>query len=214
MKKILVITGCITVIAILTGCGSHRTPGRAYMPDMVYSNAYETYAPAQERLNNSATPGATYSGLPVKGTIARGDMLPYPLKNDSLGYVLSAGIKSPLDPASIDLTEAQRLYLVNCGICHGAKLDGNGPLYNNGNGPFAAAPKNFMSDEMKKMPEGTMFHSITYGKNAMGSYASQLNPKQRWMIIAYIRSKQGAGGSSADSTGSVKTDSTKAVAKN
>ena len=28
------------------------------------------------------------------------------------------------------------------------KLDGNGPLYNDGNGPFAAAPKNFMGDDM------------------------------------------------------------------
>jgi hypothetical protein len=27
----------------------------------------------------------------------------------------------------------------------------------------------------------------------MGSYASQLNTKQRWMVIAYIKSKQGAG---------------------
>jgi hypothetical protein len=31
---------------------------------------------------------------------------------------------------------------------------------------------------------------VTYGKNLMGSYASQLQPKQRWMVIAYIKSKQ------------------------
>ena len=42
-----------------------------------------------------------------------------------------------------------------------------------------------------------MFHSVTYGKGAMGSYASQLNTMQRWMVIAYIKSKQG-GGSSKD----------------
>jgi hypothetical protein len=27
----------------------------------------------------------------------------------------------------------------------------------------------------------------------MGSYASQLKPDQRWWVIKYIRSKQGAG---------------------
>jgi hypothetical protein len=35
-----------------------------------------------------------------------------------------------------------------------------------------------------------MFHSVTYGKNSMGSYASQLSTKQRWMVIAYIKKKQ------------------------
>jgi mono/diheme cytochrome c family protein len=37
--------------------------------------------------------------------------------------------------------EAERLYLINCGICHGTKLDGNGPLYNDGKGPYPAAAK-------------------------------------------------------------------------
>jgi mono/diheme cytochrome c family protein len=40
------------------------------------------------------------------------------------------------------------------------------------------------------MTEGMMFHSLTYGKNAMGSYASQLSTKQRWMVISYVKSKQ------------------------
>ncbi len=99
------------------------------------------------------------------------------------------------------MKEAERLYLVNCGICHGAKLDGNGPLFNGGNGPYTAAPKNFMDADMKAMPEGTMFHSVTYGKGQMGSYASQLNTKQRWEVIAYIKSKQfPAGAPVADTT--------------
>jgi hypothetical protein len=41
-----------------------------------------------------------------------------------------------------------------------------------------------------KMTDGTMFHSITYGKNNMGSYASQLDRKMRWMVIKYIRTLQ------------------------
>ena len=44
------------------------------------------------------------------------------------------------------MKEAERLYLINCGICHGQKLDGEGPLYNGGNGPFASAPANFVGD--------------------------------------------------------------------
>ena len=99
------------------------------------------------------------------------------------------------------MKESERLYLIYCGICHGAKLDGNGPLWNDGKGPFPAAPKNFMDPAMKAMTEGTMFHSATYGKGQMGSYASQLNTKQRWMVIAYIKSKQGATAAAATPAG-------------
>jgi mono/diheme cytochrome c family protein len=41
------------------------------------------------------------------------------------------------------------------------------------------------------MPDGQMFYSITFGKNLMGSYASQLTAKQRWQVITYIKTKQG-----------------------
>ena len=67
----------------------------------------------------------------------------------------------------------------------------NGPLYNGGDGPFPAKPANLIGDaKYTSMAEGTMFHSVTYGLNAMGSYASQLSSKQRWMIIHYIKEKQ------------------------
>jgi mono/diheme cytochrome c family protein len=203
MKRFLIITGCIiTVIAVLSCNRVRRNTGRAYMPDMVYSVAYETYAPVDERLSKY---GAHYNNQPVTGTIARGDMFPYAIKNDTTGYGQSVAVKNPLPalPAK-EYLEAARLYLVNCAICHGSKLDGNGPLYNGGNGPFSTAPKNLMDKEMKDLPDGKMFHSMTYGKGQMGSYASQLNAKQRWMIIHYIREKQNAGATAAgvsDSTG-------------
>ncbi len=191
IKKLLIISGCVLLVVVLISCDdTRRDTGRSYMPDMTYSRAYETYAPAQERLSASAVAGVYYTGRPVEGTIARGDMMPYSLKNDSSGYVQSASIKSQVMKTSVNMKEAERLYLVNCGICHGTKLDGNGPLFKGGDGPFTAAPKNFMDAAMKAMPEGTMFHSVTYGKGQMGSYASQLNTKQRWEVIAYIKSKQ------------------------
>ena len=201
MKKLLIIVGCVAMAIVVVSCGKvRRSTGRAYMPDMYYSRAYETYA-STEALQNE---GVNYNAMPVPGTMARGEMFPYSLKNDSAGYAQFAFVKNPLDPAMLteNMKEAERLYLVNCGVCHGSKLDGNGPLWKGGDGPFPSAPKNFMADDMKKMPEGTMFHSATYGKNMMGSYASQLSTKQRWMVIAYIKSKQN-GGSQADTTKSI-----------
>ncbi len=192
----------------LTACKDYRRhTGRVYMPDMTYSRAYETYASTDELKKENVN----YNAMPVPGTIARGDLTwTYPYKNDSAGYAASKTVTSPLQPLdSNQLVEAGRLYLVYCGICHGEKLDGNGPLFNNSNGPFTAAPKNFMADDMKTMPEGTMFHSATFGKNMMGSYASQLSTKQRWMVIAYIKSQQAKSTASTQASGTAK-DSTAA----
>jgi len=64
-----------------------------------------------------------------------------------------------------------------------------------GNGPISTSGKiggiaNLTLDMYVKMADGTMFHSLTYGKNNMGSYASQLDRQQRWMIVKYIRTLQ------------------------
>jgi mono/diheme cytochrome c family protein len=205
MKKFWIITGCLIAGAVMVSCSKvRRSPGRAYMPDMAYSRAYETYA-STEALQKKRV---HYTGMPVEGTIARGDTLSvYPFKNDSAGYANSKSVVNPL-PAltAIQFKEATRLFLVNCGICHGEKLDGNGPLWKGGDGPFPSAPKNLMGDDIKAMAEGTMFHSVTYGKNMMGSYASQLSTEQRWMIIHYIKEKQAASG---NATAVVSADSVK-----
>lgn len=214
MKKTLIIAGCTVMVIAMVSCGGpRRDPGRAYMPDMAYSKAYETYAPSQERLDSAKT-GAHYSGLPVVGTIARGDLAAYTIVTDTAGmHALSGQLTNPLNPELIDMKEAQRLYLVNCGICHGAKLDGNGPLFNNGSGPYSAKPATLVGDKtIEALGEGTIFHVATYGKGQMGSYASQLSSKQRWMVAAFIKSKQG-GAAVPDSTNKMApADTTKAAA--
>ncbi len=133
---------------------------------------------------------------PVAGTIKRGEYFPFPLAKDKAGdttnYILSKQVVNPMPALNdVQMKEAERLYLVNCGICHGAKLDGNGPLYNGGNGPYAAAPRNLTASPVLEMPDGQLFYSITYGKGQMGPYGPQLSTTQRWMIVHYINSKQG-----------------------
>ncbi|AEW02696.1 quinol:cytochrome C oxidoreductase [Niastella koreensis] len=212
MKKLSIVS--VLVLAVVAwSCNEdvRRTPGHVYMPDMAYSRAYETYAP----IDTLAKQGIHYNRMPVAGTIKRGELLPFPLAKDKTGdttnYVAATHITNPL-PAldAVKLKEAERLYLVNCGICHGAALDGNGPLYKGGDGPFSAAPANLASGaKYVSMPEGQMFYSVTYGKGQMGSYASQLSTTQRWMVIHYIKSKQGGGKQAetapvADSTAAAK----------
>lgn len=219
MKKNLIIAVLAIVAVAISSCDKiRRGTGRAYMPDMYYSRAVETYSAMDTTkfTTNMAEAGGKifYNRLPVAGAIARGDMAAYPYKNDSVGYAMSASVKNPLDSSMIDMKEAERLFLVNCGICHGPKLDGNGPLYKDGNGPYAAKPATFVGDaKYENMPEGTMFHSVTYGIRAMGSYASQLSTKQRWMVIAYIKSKQAKKAAPAAATALTATAAKDSTAK-
>ena len=196
MKKLKIIVAFLmlaTLITAIESCGSKRDPGRVYMPDMTYSRAFEAYAP-----NNLKAENINYIPYPVEGTIRRGDLFPYPLPNDSNGYKMSAEIKDPLPPLdTIQMAEAQRLFNINCAICHGPKLDAQGPLSTGGKIPAVA---NLTLKQYVDMPVGTMFHTVTYGKNNMGSYASQLTRQQRWMVIQYVKSKQLAGSAAADST--------------
>jgi len=193
MKKLFIITALVITGAAIISCNDvQRKPSNVYMPDMAYSRAYETYADH----SNLAELGINYTNLPVAGTIARGEEFPFPLTKDALGdtanYFASKQVKSPIDSLSkSEYTETERLYLINCGICHGTKLDGNGPLYKGGEGTYPAKPATLVGDpKYAAMPEGQMFYSVMYGKNLMGSYASQLNRKQRWQIIKYIKLKQ------------------------
>jgi hypothetical protein len=59
-------------------------------------------------------------------------------------------------------------------------------------GAYAPVPANFTAPAIKALSDGHYFHVITYGIRSMGSYASQLTPEQRWWVIKYLRSKQGA----------------------
>jgi len=193
MKRITYLMAGLLVAAIATvGCGSDRDPGRVYMSDMAYSRAYESYAQLDSNkftTNPDKVGGKKiyYNAMPPAGTIKRGELFPYIIAHDTVGYRISAKVENPIaGMTKAGLQEAGRLYNINCAICHDAKGTGQGPV-------AAKVPgvANLTGDVYKLMTDGTMFYSITYGKNNMGSYASQLDRKQRWEVIKYIRSLQG-----------------------
>jgi mono/diheme cytochrome c family protein len=197
MKKLTyIITALILGVAFFSSCdGVRREPGRIYMPDMAYSRAYESFAERDSAkftmdMYNKGGDKIFYNNVPPAGTIKRGELFAYSLPSDTTGsYALSSSLKNPYDTITIskkEMAEAGRLYNVNCAICHGAKGLANGPVAGNGVGGVA----NLTTDAYVKMADGTMFHSISYGKGVMGSYASQVTRAQRWMIIKYIRTLQ------------------------
>jgi mono/diheme cytochrome c family protein len=196
MKKTTILSALIvTAFVALVSCSDvKRTPGSIYMPDMAYSRAYETYAMLDSTMfTGDATRKGDkiyYNGMPVKGTMRRGELTPYTVPNDSNGLIyLSANVKNPLPTLSTkDSLEAARLYNINCGVCHGAKAEANGPIAERVGGVKNIISASTGASGDPAYSDGRIFHILTYGQNNMGSYASQLSREQRWMIVHYIRS--------------------------
>ena len=109
-----------------------------------------------------------------------------------------------------EMQESERLYLINCAICHGVNLDAQGPMATSGK---VGGIANLKLDQYKKLPEGTMFHVATYGKNNMGSYASNLTREQRWRIVQYIRTLEPKTAAASATPAAGKTDSATVVKK-
>lgn len=210
-------TKSIVVASLIAGLGlvsctengsKHRNPGKIYAPDMTYSRAYDAYT-----ANPNFADGQS-SRLPVSGAVAMGHELPdHMVEGDTNAY---KAFTTNLRFNEAELAEGKRLFNIYCGICHGNNLDGQGPLY--ASGKFAAMPANLKDAKYLHMTPGTMYAAIKFGKNAMGAYASQLDVKQRWMVIAYIKKVQSENGGDAFTFGASKTpaapaaDTAKAVA--
>lgn len=208
MKKVLIIGAAAVMVTGIACTDVKKEQNRVYMPDMAYSRAYETYLERdsskftgdQNDWESNGQVKIFYNNQPVPGTVARNETYVYHIPKDKLGdsafYLQSRQTQNPMPPLDkTQMVEAERIYLINCAICHGPKLDGNGPLYKDGQGPWPGQPAvlNGTVARYKEMPPGQMYYSITYGKNLMGSYAGQVTPMQRWAIIHYIKDFQAKG---------------------
>ena len=180
MKSIIKITLVLAVTATLSSCKDNASPNYQYMPNMYESVAYETYS--ESKAFNSVNGLKGQEGqLPAKGSIKRG-YVPYEYADTPESYVAvkAANLVSPLDPAKIDMKKAEELYVIYCAICHGNTGDGKGKLVTQGK--FLGVP----SYADRVINEGSINHVINYGLNSMGSYATQLNQEERWMVSAYV----------------------------
>ncbi len=173
MKSYLKISVAILLAATAVSCGDKRTPSSQYMPDMYVAVPYESNG--AEGLN-----GEMVDKVPVAGTIARGQEL-YEYPNTTAGYELAkANLKSPLEMTTAHAENGKKMYGIYCAVCHNKNGDGNGVLAQRDK--FNGIP-NYKD---RDLTSGSIYHVIMYGKNLMGSHASQLTTKERWEVVQYV----------------------------
>ena len=92
--------------------------------------------------------------------------------------------------ASALIHRGKERYGIYCAVCHGKSGDGQGVTSQYGVPGIA----NFHLDTFKSAsyPDGRMYETITNGKGMMGAYGYNIPVKDRWAIIAYVRTLQTA----------------------
>ena len=189
MNKIKILGTTVIVIAatiIISSCKDKRSTGWEYAPNM-----YEHIAYDPDQKNNNFKDGKTAQVPPV-GTIPVGFVkFDYPGTKD--GYELAGTeVKSPLPQTQANFADGKLLFAHFCSPCHGLNGQGDGLVVQHG---FPAPPsyskgQSSRGGAMKDLTDGKIYHTITYGVNAMGSYASQLEPRERMKVILYVHHLQ------------------------
>lgn len=176
MKSLFKLVGLMVVLISFASCQKKDRPNYQFFPDMYESIGYETYSEVH------FLPDGMQAKMPVEGTVARGHK-PFDIDGSLEGYDLAKEtLVSPLDSTQIDSERAAVLYDIYCGVCHGNKGDGQGILVKREK--ILGVPS--FDDQGRGLTQGSVYHTIYYGKNVMGSYANQLNEEERWQVVDYV----------------------------
>ncbi len=124
------------------------------------------------------------SGRPeLDGTIARGE-----LHEDAAFYEGKDAAGKDIDafPIAIDksvIARGQQRYDIYCSPCHGRLGNGLGMVVQRG----FKQPPSYHIERLRNAPVGHIYDVITNGYGAMLNYAQQIQERDRWAIVAYIR---------------------------
>src|SRR5215467_13843881 len=116
----------------------------------------------------------------IENTVARGS-----IANDGLIVPKdSNAFPLPIDQKLVERGENR--YKIYCTPCHGLQGDGNGLIVMRG----MKRPPSYHIDRLRQSPNGYFYDVIGNGFGAMNGYSAQIQPKDRWAIVLYVRALQ------------------------
>lgn len=176
----------LAAILVVMCRDNQKKPGLVYMPDMDPSLAYE-YQKRVKYSDEQFTDWAT-TLKPVEGSIPIGHQ-EYHLPNTPEGYNEAVTrTENPVALTEESLLRGQEIYTIHCQPCHGPGGKGQGSAVVGSENRLAPPPIDFTNPTGGPLTAGRIFHVVTYGRNLMGAYASQVNVEDRWNVVHYVQS--------------------------
>ena len=169
MNKTLALAFLATTALIAAGCRQ----------DMHDAPRYEAFEASSTFADNRA------SRTPPTGTVARGW-----LREDEALYTGKLAGQTvdeyPFAIGRAELMRGQERFNIYCTPCHGRLGDGNGMVVSRGLRQAAS----YHQDRLREEKLGYFYDVITNGFGAMQGYAEQIPVRDRWLIVAYVRTLQ------------------------
>ncbi|MCA9754722.1 MAG: cytochrome c [Candidatus Eisenbacteria bacterium] len=130
--------------------------------------------------------------LPVEGTVARGE-----LREDTFFYLGTIGddwaTTFPFEITRDVMARGKQRHDIYCAPCHGLDGSGMGTVAVRAQElqePKWVPPASFHTELVLSRPVGHLFNTITNGIRNMPAYGPQIEPADRWAIVAYVRALQ------------------------
>jgi mono/diheme cytochrome c family protein len=133
---------------------------------------------------------------PVEGTVAHGE-----LRDDERLYQGKSGDAwTATFPPSIEATaetmaRGQERFDIFCTPCHGQGGRGDGMVARRAEALAEGTwvpPTDVTQEHIRAQPVGQLFNTITNGIRNMPAYGAQIEPRDRWAIVMYLRALQRA----------------------
>jgi len=172
----------LVLVTSVAACDDDPTlPNREYMPDMVSSVAYDSFAP-----NPNTRDGRTLMAPPA-GTIPRGyepvHFAPGPKEAERAGRELT----NPIPDGPLVRQRGEIAFQRWCSPCHGHEGVGDGLVAKR-----FPRPPSLTAEHARALPDGRIFHIISFGQGVMPAYGQQVVQADRWKILRFVRQLQAA----------------------
>jgi mono/diheme cytochrome c family protein len=178
----IVLMPVVVIGALALAARNVAMPNIEWPTQMMRTPASEPYT------RNAVLRGRMTMQPSVPGTVARGSHLfPYgagPAEAERAGRELV----DPLTVTPAGLARGRKVFTDHCAVCHGATGKGDGPII-----PKYPNPPSFHTEKSRSLPDGTIFHVITMGRNNMPPHGPLVTFDDRWRLVQYIRTLQKEG---------------------
>ena len=123
-----------------------------------------------------------------------GEILAPTAPTDAGLRAFAAAHANPAPADSASLARGQAMYERYCLVCHGPEGMGRqtGPVTATGAYPAIAPPVS--QGNAVSLPDGYIYGITRVGRGLMPPYGDRVSHMDRWHIVNYVRSLQGAGG--------------------
>lgn len=171
----------VMLSAIASGCDLGLPAGRSPHREGNFLDMIDQPKPKPQRGNLYGRRGTMLE--PPAGSVAVGDQ-PYLFAQneaDAAGVALT----NPLPATAEVVAHGKFVYDNVCIACHGPRGAGDGHV-----AALFPKPPSLMTQKVRDWPDGQIFHRPMRGQNSMPSHARQIDARDAWSVVRYIRQMQ------------------------